>query len=75
MTTYNKHKHPLKNDGVKFSVNWAAFKPGTSIFIPCLGCQALRDKMVKVVQSNKMVVQMKIVIEEGIRGLRVWRLK
>jgi hypothetical protein len=31
--------------------------------------------MVKVVQSNKMVVQMKIVIEEGIRGLRVWRLK
>ena len=63
------------NDGLGYAVNWAALKPGMSFFIPCLETEGLRGRVQTVARSQQMKVQMKIVIEEGVRGLRVWRVK
>lgn len=63
------------NDGVGYAINWAALKPGMSFFIPCLETDGLRGRVQTVARKLQIKVQMKIVIEEGIRGLRVWRVK
>ena len=47
---------------------------GTSFFIPCLDCKAAKIEIRKETKRLKFKVAMKVVIEEGIRGVRVWRL-
>lgn len=47
---------------------------GTSFFIPCLDCKAAKVEIRRETKRLKFNVAMKTVIEEGIRGVRVWRL-
>lgn len=64
---------PIRNDGVKYAIYWVKFKPGTSIFLPCLTCTQLRSKIKERFRRFNYGYVIKICIEEGIRGLRVWR--
>jgi hypothetical protein len=61
-------------DGVYYSVNWQEFTVGSSFFLPCLrdtvACEYLKRKMARLGYA----VAIKIVVEDGIRGLRVWRI-
>jgi hypothetical protein len=57
-----------------YNINWKAFKVGYSIFIPCLDGNAAKKQVVKVTKRLKMDVLMQIVIEDGVRGLRIWRI-
>jgi hypothetical protein len=59
---------------VSYNINWKAFKKGTSFFIPCLDCPKAKKEILGTTKRLKMEVLTKVVIEEGIRGLRVWRL-
>lgn len=61
-------------EGVSYEINWKRFKRGTSIFIPCLDVRRARAQVVVVAKRLKLKVLMKVVIEEGIRGLRIWPL-
>lgn len=59
---------------VRYEVKWRNFKKGMSIFIPCLdGEQALKDINV-VFKRLKIKIVSKIVLVDGIRGLRIWRM-
>lgn len=60
-------------EGVKYEINWKAFRRGTSIFIPCLNTKEARHTVYSVCGRLKMKIITKIVIHEGIRGLRIWR--
>lgn len=60
-------------EGVKYDINWKAFRPGTSIFIPCLKPSAARTQVVAVAKRLRIKILTQVVIEEGIRGLRIWR--
>jgi len=60
---------------VKYDVNWRNFKRGTSIFIPCLDPhKARKNEIMPFFKRTKMRVVTKVVIEEGVKGLRIWRL-
>ena len=60
---------------VSYDVNWKNFKRGCSIFIPCLDPkQALKNEVLPFFRRIKMKVLTKVVIEEGVRGLRIWRM-
>lgn len=60
-------------EGVNYDIQWKKFRPGMSIFIPCLNPKAARAQLMVVTKRLKIKILTKVVIENGIRGLRVWR--
>lgn len=60
-------------EGVNYDIQWKKFRPGMSIFIPCLDPKRARTQLIAVTRRLKIKILTKVVIEEGIRGLRVWR--
>lgn len=60
-------------EGVKYEIDWRAFKRGTSIFIPCLNPREAKRTISCVCVRLRIKILTKIVIENGIRGLRIWR--
>ena len=61
-------------EGVTYEVNWRRFKKGTSVFLPCLDYDRAKAQLLGVTERLKVKVLIKAVVEEGIRGLRVWRM-
>jgi hypothetical protein len=57
-----------------YSINWKNFKSGYSFFVPCLDTSAAKKEVIRVAKRLKMEVLIKIVIEDGVKGLRVWRI-
>ena len=62
-------------DGVTYEVNWKRFAVGASFFIPCIHAQQAKDEVKGLVRRFGFKVVMKVVIEDGIRGLRIWRVR
>ena len=65
----------MRVNGVIYNVLWARFKVGTSLFVPCLNVDEAREEITEVTKRLGFKVQIKLVIEDGIRGLRVWRVR
>jgi tRNA A37 threonylcarbamoyladenosine dehydratase len=59
---------------VSYDINWKAFKRGYSFFIPCLDPVRAKQEILRTTKRFKIPVVMKVIIIEGIRGLRVWHL-
>ncbi len=59
---------------VDYDVNWRGFKRGTSIFIPCLDPDVAKEQILATTNRLRLNIVMKVVIEEGIRGIRLWRV-
>jgi len=62
-------------DGVSYNVNWRKFPIGASFFVPCIHAQQAKEDVRKLTRRLGFKVISKVVIEEGIRGLRVWRIR
>jgi hypothetical protein len=62
-------------DGVYYSVNWMEFTVGSSFFVPCLRDAAAQEYLKRKMARLGYAVAIKVVIEDGIRGLRVWRIR
>jgi hypothetical protein len=61
-------------DRVSYDVKWKKFRRGYSIFIPCLNCANAKLELLGTTNRLKIKVLTKVVIENGIRGLRIWRM-
>jgi len=61
-------------EDVTYNVNWKKFKKGTSFFIPCLDPAKCKPQVVEVLRRLKMKHEIRPVVEDGIKGLRVWRI-
>jgi hypothetical protein len=59
---------------VTYEINWKNFKAGYSFFIPCLNPKKSRKEIMQVVRRLRYDVVTKVVIEDGVRGIRVWRV-
>lgn len=64
----------MKVHGISFEIDWSKFKPGRTFFIPCLDLNAAKHEVERVAKRLRYSVEMKGVVEKGIRGLRVWRI-
>jgi hypothetical protein len=64
----------MKVEMLTYNVNWRNFKHGHSFFIPCINTNAAKKDILAVVRKQKFTVVMKTVIEENIRGVRIWRV-
>mgnify|MGYP004461001275 CR=1 FL=1 len=64
----------MRVEKVSYDVNWRKFKRGTSFFVPCLDPKSARNEVKAVTNRLKYKILTKVVIEEGVKGLRIWRL-
>lgn len=64
----------MRIEGVDYEVDWKRFKRGQSMFFPCLDYDRAREAMQPTLRRLRIKVLSKGVIEDGIRGLRVWRM-
>lgn len=64
----------MQVEGITYQINWKLFKRGYSLFFPCLSPKQARQDIYKVLKRLKIKVVAKVVIEDGIRGLRIWRI-
>jgi hypothetical protein len=64
----------MQIEGVDYEVSWKQFKRGTSMFFPCLDYDRAREELKPVLRRLSIKVLSKGVIENGIRGLRIWRM-
>lgn len=62
-------------ENVHYEVNWDAFLPGTSIFIPCLDADEAKKKVKGEMFRLGYDVVIEIRIEEDVQGLRIWRIQ
>ena len=60
--------------GLPILIEWTKFKPGTSMFIPCIDRRAVEKYMRQEAARLRLNVVCKQVIENGVYGLRVWRI-
>ena len=60
-------------EGINYDINWRKFRPGMSIFIPCLDVVRAKEQVIVVTKRLNIKILTKVVIHEGIRGLRIWR--
>ena len=63
----------MQVEGVNYEINWKGFKRGTSIFIPCLDPARAKREVAVVLERLRMKTVSKVIIEDGVRGLRIWR--
>jgi len=59
---------------VSYNVNWKAFKKGFSFFIPCLNPKEAKKEIQRTTKRLRLKTVTKVVIEDGVRGLRIWRV-
>jgi hypothetical protein len=64
----------MKIETVTYQINWAKFRRGYSFFVPCIDEKAARETIAAISRRLKMTVVTKIVIVDGVKGLRVWRV-
>lgn len=64
----------MQVEKVSYKIDWRHFRRGCSFFIPCLDPKKAKKEILRTTDRLQMKVLMKTVIEEGIRGVRVWRL-
>jgi hypothetical protein len=61
-------------EGVHYEIDWRGFKKGTSLFFPCLDPERARETLYATTERIGIKVLTKVVIEDKIMGLRVWRM-
>lgn len=64
----------MRVEKVSYKINWAAFKPGASFFIPCINHKNALQDITKVLKRLKFKFVTRVVIEDGVQGVRIWRV-
>jgi hypothetical protein len=64
----------MKIEGVTYEIDWKEFKRGTSLFFPCLSEERAREQLFAVTNRLGIPVYTLLRYEDGIKGLRVWRM-
>ena len=64
----------MKIETVTYRIDWSKFRRGYSFFVPCIDEKAARKEIAAISRRLKMTTVTKVVIEDGIKGLRVWRV-
>ena len=60
--------------GIQYKIDWRKFKRGYSVFFPCLNDSSAKKEVRAVMKRLRIDVFIKTTIEEGIKGIRVWRV-
>lgn len=70
---YNWIQQMLTNE-TDYLIDWPEFKPGCSIFLPAVDTKAASAAVRQESKRLKFSYVLKVVVEDGVKGVRVWRL-
>jgi len=63
----------LNPDGVRVVVKWVDMDVGTSVFVPCINTEEAMRQAAKIVVNKGYKTEAKVVVENEILGIRIWR--
>jgi hypothetical protein len=63
----------MQIETVSYQIEWKKFRKGYSFFVPCIDEKAAREELNRVAKRLKFEIVTKVVLLDGIKGLRVWR--
>jgi phosphoribosylamine-glycine ligase len=63
----------LNPDGVRIVVGWARLVVGASVFIPCINTEEAMRQAAKILVGKDYKTEARVVVEDGILGIRIWR--
>ena len=58
-----------------YALDWEKFSIGSSFFVPCLDDITARKRIEEKMKRLGYSIIIKLVVEDGVRGLRIWRVK
>ena len=64
----------MKIETVSYKIDWSKFYKGYSFFVPCVDHKAARSSLQTTAKRLQMEIITKVVIVDGVKGLRVWRV-
>lgn len=64
----------MKVMGLDLTIEWAKFQPGTSFFVPCVNRRETERLICQEAKRLRLDIITKHVVEQGVFGLRVWRV-
>ena len=64
----------MQIEKVDYQINWKKIKKGWSFFIPCLEPVSAKKVLLAETKRLKYKVVTKVTIEDGVRGIRIWRV-
>jgi hypothetical protein len=65
----------ILNEGIPVTIEWHKMVLGASFFIPALDTEPLTEQILSAGKKRKMKLVCKEVVENGLIGLRFWRIK
>ena len=65
----------MLTNGTDYQIDWPNFEPGTSIFIPAVDIKSAIKAIQKESERLEFKYVHKVVIENEVQGVRVWRLE
>jgi hypothetical protein len=63
----------LTPDQVKIIVDWDTVSVGASVFIPCVNNVKAKKQLLDIAQRKNWGVEVRVRIENGMFGVRMWR--
>lgn len=64
----------MQIETVSYTISWRKFRRGYSFFVPCIDHNEAKRTIFAATKRVGIDVVMKVVVEDGIKGLRVWRV-
>lgn len=64
----------MQIETVSYNVNWGKMHVGYSFFVPCIDTRRAKKIIRETAKRLRIQLAFKVVVEEGIKGLRVWRV-
>jgi hypothetical protein len=64
----------MKIETITYQLDWSKFHKGYSFFVPCIDHEAARAEVNRVTNRLGIKILTRVTIEEGVKGLRVWRV-
>jgi len=69
-----KIEKPLEIEGVQVQIEWRKFRIGTSFFLPCIAHERMIRSITQRAEDRGFRVKTLARIENGMWGIRVWRI-
>ena len=64
----------MQIEGITYDIKWDAFQKGTSFTVVCLDADEARRVVAKRMDGLGIKVFTKVIVEDDVRKLRVWRI-
>lgn len=61
-------------DGVCMRINWNRFVVGSSVFMPCIDVEKAKQEVQKMAKHRCIKLKAVVRIENGLYGVRFWRV-